>query len=422
MKARQNAKTSPAASPKGSEATSSVEKDVELRMRWLRRSRRQRGAQPKPLAAKAMLVGDSGVGKSALVRLLAGQPIPLKHRPTVGVELSTRVLLVNGKRVNLSLFDFSGHDAYAAVRENIGGESDVVILVFDCTSRASFSSLDAWTRRALRAARAAKRERPPRFLVCATHADLEAMRHVEKDEGRSWAQRRGFRYFESPTAAAARGGSSQSAGDVWVDRMGVFAQACVEARLDPSSRPQQPLGGVSLGIDGDKTEIASMSAREMESFLRKHGVDPSNCLTKNDLLDEVAARLKRKEADTKQQEQAKRAKEAARKEEIRDEVIEEVQRWARGKSLRDMLNSIHGHGRQRNPNARPGTGTFQYLGADASVRTVMRAYRKALIRIHPDKVAFTDIEAHIRATETFKIVNSAYKRFKAAEDARDTNV
>ena len=58
-----------------------------------------------------------------------------------------------------------------------------------------------------------------------------------------------------------------------------------------------------------------------------------------------------------------------------------------------------------------------YLRKSSSVQEVSRGYKKACLKIHPDKVDSSNKIAHLRATEMFKTVSSSFEAFKVSRQA-----
>lgn len=57
----------------------------------------------------------------------------------------------------------------------------------------------------------------------------------------------------------------------------------------------------------------------------------------------------------------------------------------------------------------------------SGMEKVAKVYKKAVLKIHPDKVSVADEEGHARATEMFKAVNSAFEDFKKSQEKRASN-
>jgi len=89
------------------------------------------------------------------------------------------------------------------------------------------------------------------------------------------------------------------------------------------------------------------------------------------------------------------------RERLRERIVAEVEKWGNGKSLLSMLNDIN-HAKY---------GDKRYLHKYATFTPVNRAYKRALLSIHPDK-HMKHFKAFVRATEMFKFVNSSFVKFR----------
>ena len=152
-----------------------------------------------------------------------------------------------------------------------------------------------------------------------------------------------------------------------------------------------------------------MSLAELRRECQKRGIDTSSCLEKSDVLAKLREGLARERSVREESGlEARRADERAR-----EAVLADVARWARGKDVRAMLNEIHGWSASGTPDL--------FLQPLVSLAPVASAYKKALLKIHPDKVdAARDPLAHLRATEMFKTVNAAFEAFKKSNEKRQS--
>jgi small GTP-binding protein len=69
------------------------------------------------------------VGKTSLLRLLQGRPIPKKRNPTVGLEIENSVL--NGNKVNI--WDLGGQERYQFMWQDFLKGAGLAVLVCDST-------------------------------------------------------------------------------------------------------------------------------------------------------------------------------------------------------------------------------------------------------------------------------------------------
>ncbi|KAJ3129290.1 GTP-binding protein Rho1 [Nowakowskiella sp. JEL0407] len=94
---------------------------------------------------KAVIVGDGGCGKTAMLMVYSGQSFPEEHTPTIFENFITYIPLKNKHRVQLSLWDTAGQEDYDRLRPLSYPDSDVVILCFSVDSRLSFWHIeDKW--------------------------------------------------------------------------------------------------------------------------------------------------------------------------------------------------------------------------------------------------------------------------------------
>lgn len=92
---------------------------------------------------KIIIVGASGVGKTALVMNLLGTPVE-SPKPTVGVEFLAHELNVNGEKVRLQIWDTAGQERFRAMSRAYFRNAMGAILMFDTTNRSSFDALSVW--------------------------------------------------------------------------------------------------------------------------------------------------------------------------------------------------------------------------------------------------------------------------------------
>ena len=401
---------------------------------------------------KFLVLGDAGVGKSALLRRYNADAIAADGRsgsaqvqsdafdpslpPTVGVDFVPAAVVgtrdVDGHggrpaRVQVSFFDASGAAAYAKVRGEFFSDLHGCLFAFDLTNRLSWDHVDAWwgevvaARTAAAAAGGAAAAVDPSSLhavVVGCKADLESARAVPERDVKQWCRGRGATYFE---CSAKTGAGVARAVDYLIQHaqaevrsMGAPPPAAAaqpppqqQQQRPPSASPPpstSPPPGGNGGSGSGPVNINEMSVSELRRECAKRGLSTDDCLEKSDLL----ARLRSSLAATRASAASQVAEVRSRDERLRDAVLADVARWARGKDVRAMLNDIHGWAE----------GSAAFLEKHASLAPVQLAYKKALLKIHPDKADPKDPQAHLRATEMFKTVNAAFESFKKVNEQR----
>ncbi|KAK4104992.1 hypothetical protein N658DRAFT_564694 [Parathielavia hyrcaniae] len=97
---------------------------------------------------KLVIVGPSGVGKSAMLTRYCDHEFNPMLISTVGVDFKFKDLWIRGKPYRLNIFDTAGQEKFYALSKSFYRGCHGVLLVYDISNRASFLALDKWHREA----------------------------------------------------------------------------------------------------------------------------------------------------------------------------------------------------------------------------------------------------------------------------------
>mmetsp|Transcript_34797 Transcript_34797/g.58442 ORF Transcript_34797/g.58442 Transcript_34797/m.58442 type:complete len:192 (-) Transcript_34797:633-1208(-) len=150
------------------------------------------------LRCKAMLTGDTTVGKTALAQMFQrkGTVFPKNYKLTAGVELIVAPVLIpnTSTTVELYLFDSGGQDIFRDSIALCWSNLSMVALVYDATNKESFANCAMWLDM-LKKHRLQK-DRPIQGVLIGNKSDLRERCAVSAEVAEEWAQSHGLQFFE----------------------------------------------------------------------------------------------------------------------------------------------------------------------------------------------------------------------------------
>lgn len=141
---------------------------------------------------KIVVIGDSAVGKSNLLSRYARNEFDLNTKATVGVEFQTVCVEINGKEVKAQIWDTAGQERFRAVTSAYYRGALGALIVYDISRRTTFDSVSRWLEELNTHCDTAV----ARILV-GNKCDLEDIRDVSVEEGKSVAESEGLFFIET---------------------------------------------------------------------------------------------------------------------------------------------------------------------------------------------------------------------------------
>ena len=93
---------------------------------------------------KVVLLGESGVGKTNLIRVSMGKPFDKNENSTISSSYYENDIVVKDKKYLYCLWDTAGQEVYRSLNKIFIKESKIIIIVFAINSKESFEQIDFW--------------------------------------------------------------------------------------------------------------------------------------------------------------------------------------------------------------------------------------------------------------------------------------
>ncbi len=95
---------------------------------------------------KILILGDSGVGKSSMIKMYTEETFDLLYNSTIGIDFKVINTFINDKSIKLQVWDTAGQERFRAIISNYYRGVHGVIIMFDLTNLNSFNNIDIWFR------------------------------------------------------------------------------------------------------------------------------------------------------------------------------------------------------------------------------------------------------------------------------------
>ena len=143
---------------------------------------------------KLIMIGDSGVGKTALAQCLAKKKFPVEYQSTIGLDFASKTIMIhNNVLIKSYIWDTAGQEIFSSIIASYYRDIAGAIVVFDVTNRNSFQRCDFWlseldnNRKALR---------DISIILLGNKIDNNN-REISEEEATKYAKDRGLLYMET---------------------------------------------------------------------------------------------------------------------------------------------------------------------------------------------------------------------------------
>lgn len=140
---------------------------------------------------KIVMVGNSSVGKTSLLKRFCDDCFHPGTSATVGIDYSVKTITVDNSQIALQMWDTAGQERYRSITKQFFRKADGVIVMYDITERQSFTAVRQWLTSINEAA-----GDDITIMLLGNKTDKEEERQVPKSMGERLAQECQMTFFE----------------------------------------------------------------------------------------------------------------------------------------------------------------------------------------------------------------------------------
>ena len=139
-----------------------------------------------------MLLGDSQVGKTALIKRITGNVFEDSQLTTIGKESYVYQTKLHDNDLKIKIWDTAGQERFKSMSVNVIKNVEGLILTYSIINRESFQNMDSWLQKLNDASDLSKKP----VIIVGNKIDLEDKRQVTTKEGEEFAKNHGYNFFE----------------------------------------------------------------------------------------------------------------------------------------------------------------------------------------------------------------------------------
>mmetsp|Transcript_17151 Transcript_17151/g.27382 ORF Transcript_17151/g.27382 Transcript_17151/m.27382 type:complete len:217 (-) Transcript_17151:416-1066(-) len=150
----------------------------------------------KKVLVKIIIIGESGVGKTALLHQYVTGNFIIEHKSTIGADFHTSELNIDEKTITLQIWDTAGQERFQSLGNAFYRGADACILVYAINDDNSFKAIEEWKSKFINQAGIDDPKSYP-FLLLGNKADLDNGRAVSQQQGESYARSNSMAFYET---------------------------------------------------------------------------------------------------------------------------------------------------------------------------------------------------------------------------------
>ena len=141
---------------------------------------------------KIVVIGDSGVGKTNLIKRFITNTFSQNSKATIGVEFISKSYKIKDKIYKVEIWDTAGQERYKSITAVYYKGAKGALVVYDTTSKSSFNNIDKWMTEIRE-----KTSNDIRLMIIGNKIDLKEFREVTNEEAVVKAKELGIPLMET---------------------------------------------------------------------------------------------------------------------------------------------------------------------------------------------------------------------------------
>ena len=141
---------------------------------------------------KILTIGESGVGKTCILRRFGENKFLKNHLATIGIDFKTKTLNINNQELKLKIWDTAGQERFRNITTQYYKGADGIVLVYDVTDEASYEKIKDWMDQIL----SNTQQEEIGLVLLGNKCDMEP-RNVTEEQGKKMAEDLKISYFET---------------------------------------------------------------------------------------------------------------------------------------------------------------------------------------------------------------------------------
>ena len=105
--------------------------------------------QQKPERVKCIFLGAAGVGKTSIIQSFMYSQFQDGYETTVGIDFFTKEIQIQGKIVNLQIWDTAGQEQFKSLIPGYIKDAKIVVLVYDVSDPKTLNAAHEWYQQVL---------------------------------------------------------------------------------------------------------------------------------------------------------------------------------------------------------------------------------------------------------------------------------